>query len=242
MSRGVNDYDAARIQGRNVSNANSYSIVSPGPVTDGLVLYLDAGNYVSYPTTGTEWVDLSIIRNNGVLTNGPTYSAQNGGSIVFDGSNDYINCGNLLAYQLATQVTVEAWVNPTNNAGQGNIIQKDQNFGYRCRITSANAFWLFSNSNSISGGSCPTGSWSHVTGVFGPAGLRAYVNGALVASNSTAYSPGGLVNSLPLEVGRYATGNEVFNGRIAIAKVYNRVLNAMEVQQNFNALRARFDV
>jgi hypothetical protein len=60
-------------------------------VTDGLVLYLDAGNVKSYPTTGTTWTDLVGV-NNGVLTNGPTFNPSNGGSIVFDGTNDYVNC------------------------------------------------------------------------------------------------------------------------------------------------------
>jgi hypothetical protein len=31
-------------------------------------------------------------------------------------------------------------------------------------------------------------------------------------------------------------------GRIAVAKIYNKELNINEVQQNFNALRGRFNV
>ena len=56
---------------------------NPKIATDGLVLCLDAANRRSYPGTGTTWSDLAE-SNNGTLTNGPTFDAGNGGSIVFD--------------------------------------------------------------------------------------------------------------------------------------------------------------
>ena len=62
---------------------------NPKIITDGLVLCLDAGNTKSYPGSGTSWSDLSGQGNTGTLVNGPTYSSADGGSIVFDGSNDY---------------------------------------------------------------------------------------------------------------------------------------------------------
>jgi hypothetical protein len=68
-----------------------YSFYSGSVVTDGLVLNLDAGLPASYPGSGTTWFDLSGSGNDGTLTNGPTYSSSNGGSLVFDGSNDYVN-------------------------------------------------------------------------------------------------------------------------------------------------------
>jgi hypothetical protein len=61
-----------------------------GIVTNGLVLNLDAGFTPSYPRSGTTWIDLSLSGNNGTLTNGPTFSSNDGGSIMFDGTNDYI--------------------------------------------------------------------------------------------------------------------------------------------------------
>lgn len=60
-------------------------------VTQGLVLDLDAAIQGSYPKTGSTWFDISNNGNNGTLTNGPTYSPDNFGSIVFDGVNDYVN-------------------------------------------------------------------------------------------------------------------------------------------------------
>jgi hypothetical protein len=62
-------------------------------VTSGLVLALDAADKNSYPGSGTTWTDLSGNGNNGTLVNGPTFSSANGGSIVFDGVDDYVTCG-----------------------------------------------------------------------------------------------------------------------------------------------------
>ena len=64
---------------------------SPKIVTNGLVLCLDAGNVKSYVSGSTTWTDLSPTQKNGILTNGPTFNSSNGGSIVFDGVDDYIN-------------------------------------------------------------------------------------------------------------------------------------------------------
>ena len=58
-------------------------------VTNGLVLALDAANRRSYISGSFVWNDISGNRNSGSLINGPTFDSANGGSIVFDGTNDY---------------------------------------------------------------------------------------------------------------------------------------------------------
>ena len=63
-------------------------------VTNGLVLNMDASFTPSYPTTGTTIYDVSPSGTNGTLTNGPTFNSGNGGSILFDGVDDYIYYGN----------------------------------------------------------------------------------------------------------------------------------------------------
>ena len=60
-------------------------------MTNGLILSLDAANIKSYTSGSTTWFDRSGFGTNGTLTNGPTFSSANGGSIVFDGVNDYVN-------------------------------------------------------------------------------------------------------------------------------------------------------
>jgi len=64
---------------------------SPKIVTNGLSFYVDASNTKSFVSGSTVWNDLTINSNNGTLTNGPTFSRNNGGSIVFDGVDDRVN-------------------------------------------------------------------------------------------------------------------------------------------------------
>ena len=85
-------------------------------ITSNLILHLDAGNTSSYPGTGTTWTDLSGNGYNGTLTNGPTYDSNNQGSIVTDGSNDFILIGTVAGTGTSTQSqTYEIWVNPSDN-------------------------------------------------------------------------------------------------------------------------------
>ena len=96
---------------------------NPKIVTNGLVLCLDAANAKSYPGSGTAWTDLSGLGNTGTLTNGPTYSSANNGSIVLDGINDYtsITCAanTIRAYNSTTQFIIKL---PTYGGGQQNIL------------------------------------------------------------------------------------------------------------------------
>ena len=71
--------------------SGSSSQTTASIVTSGLVLNLDANNVSSYSGTGTTWTDLSGQNNNGTLINGVGYSSVNGGALVFDGVNDYVN-------------------------------------------------------------------------------------------------------------------------------------------------------
>ena len=86
-------------------------------VRSGLVLDLDAGMNSSFNNTGTTWNDLSGNGNNGTLVLGPTYNSANGGSIVFDGSNDYSTStsvtNSLTTLQKEGSLTYEYWIKPT---------------------------------------------------------------------------------------------------------------------------------
>ena len=63
---------------------------SPKIVTNGLVLYYDVANPRSYPGSGTTIYDLSRNGYNGTLINSPTFDNTNGGALVFDGVDDYV--------------------------------------------------------------------------------------------------------------------------------------------------------
>jgi len=86
----------------------------PKIITNGLILCLDAASTKSYPGSGTTWFDRSGNGNNGVLTNGPTFSSTNGGSIVFDGTNDYVQVAGSVTISTGTFI---AWVKRNGNQG-----------------------------------------------------------------------------------------------------------------------------
>jgi hypothetical protein len=95
------------------------STLSGGPniVVDGLVLYLDAANQYSYVSGSTAWNDLSRSNNNGTLINGPTFNSANGGSIVFDGIDDYVSF--VSNPSLTNQITVEVWIQLSSTLPNG---------------------------------------------------------------------------------------------------------------------------
>ena len=205
---------------------------SPRIVTDGLVLYLDAGNSKSYPGSGTTWFNLcgSV---NGTLVNGPTFSSVNGGVIVLDGVNDYIDVPlNLInttytvfgaaRYVVAAGRTFSA---KNNNWLMGHWSISTQNHYAEGWVSDAQAGPSDTNWRIYAAtGNQPTDSWAF------------YVNGALSAGPNANGSngPNGFA------IGSYAGTNEFSNSHISNLIVYNRVLSAAEIQQNFNALRGRF--
>ena len=98
------------------------STVHGGPgniVTSGLVLNLDAANPRSYPPpyNGTVWTDLAGT-NNGTLTNGPTFNSANGGNIVFDGVNDFVQLSATPSSLVTSNVTISSWFNTLNTTQQ----------------------------------------------------------------------------------------------------------------------------
>jgi hypothetical protein len=98
-------------------------------VTDGLVLCLNASDRNSYVSGSTTWNDVSGRGNNGTLTNGPTFNSANGGSIVFDGTNDFVNCGNNTSLNL-NKHTICFWFYPKDTTTKEIIVKSsDSNNG-----------------------------------------------------------------------------------------------------------------
>jgi hypothetical protein len=65
-----------------------------------------------------------------------------------------------------------------------------------------------------------------------------FANGTQVASGT--FSTNTLNNSSIISIAALATNMNFFAGDIAIARIYNRALPRVDIEQNFNANRARF--
>jgi hypothetical protein len=213
--------------------------------TDGLVLCLDAANPKSYPGTGTTWTDLSGNGNNGTLVNGVGYSGDNLGSLVFDGTNDVVSIAHN-SNQNPSNLTINSWVS-ISSAKTSNILGKGANGGYRLRISSNFSVVFFdrgaTNILGTSAGLISPNTWYNIVATGSGSGLQIYINGSLTVSNSTTF--GGNVSTQNLAIGAEGVNidfNESFIGSIASVSLYNRVLTASEIQQNFNATRSRFSI
>jgi hypothetical protein len=214
-------------------------------VTTGLQLYLDAGNASSYPGSGTTWTDLTVNGRNGTLTGGPTYSATNGGSIVFDGTNDYVQCTGSLTVTAATFVT---WIRRNGNQGQydgilfsrgtsvtGMNFQVSNQLGYHWNGTGNTFGWQ-------SGLTIPDLTWCMVAVSVTSSAATAYLcqaSGITTATNTVSHTSS-LIDDIKIAQDEFST--RYFNGNIAIAQLYNIALTADQVSQNFTADRARFGV
>lgn len=231
---------------------------SPSIVTNGLVLALDAANSRSYPGTGTTWTDLSGNGYTGTLTNGPTYSSANNGSIVFDGVNDCVNRSESI--NTGQNFTFGVWLNPTavgitrrcimtnaqnwltNDAGwYFSVGQTGGNNRFFISIGSDNAYAI-SSDNVIT-----TGAWQYLVATVASGGLtiNLYKNEILQSQSASVLSS----RTISYSKAAYyiaqrdpTAGGDFYTGNIGQISIYNRVLTAAEISQNFNALRGRYGI
>jgi hypothetical protein len=223
-------------------------------VRSGLVYYADAGISNSYPGSGTTWYDLSGNSNNGTLTNGPTFNNSNGGSIVFDGSNDYVTVPYNSTLNTPSGATYEIWIYPT---AAGEFLTRGTSDS---GATPDNPrFYVGSGGTIYFDWSTPgadtyvdttaiisLNTWSQIIGVAAPnSQLRVYFNGGTEASYGTVVRAIGSTvpnTSDPLIIGGATWIPRYFAGRISSVKLYNKVLSTSEMLQNYNANRSRFGI
>lgn len=214
-------------------------------VTSGLVLSLNAADKNSYPGSGTTWTDMSGNGNNGTLTNGPTFSSANGGSIVFDGVDDFVSVSDTLPLRLVGECTISFWVKPTLLKDFGNLIWK-ANYplnGYGL-ISLANGEVQLqispAGSNPSSGvGTLINGQWCNLSMTLNSSnGVIFYKNGNLKATAISIYSI--ISGTSSLRIAADTDNNRYFNGNISQVLIYSRVLSAAEIAQNYNAQKSRY--
>lgn len=211
------------------------------------------------------WNDISPSRTIGQSTigaqpvgnagNTPTISTTASGCVVFNSQAfhryQFTPNSNL---NITDNLTMEAWVYPTASVQYGGIIVYGTNLGeqYSLNTVNTNQFMVGTNwPGNWYAAYSPTytlNSWTHVVATVSSGTVAYYFNGQQVNTGALTFSALTTSTLTPVSgayimVGdNHPGGQEYFDGRIAVAKVYNRVLNANEVLQNFAALRARYGV
>lgn len=230
----------------------------PHIVTDGLVLALDAANPTSYPGSGNTWFDMSGNSNNAILNGNaanPVWNSQgyfnflatatglNGGMIINNSATlEAIGTSATveLVFTLETKTIISgdsAWMaifsrgsTRTNQTPAISINQtNDGTFRY-LHIERPSAFNSAANLFTDYTGN----QWYHVTAVLGSTSFG-YLNAQQVST-----SAGGITtNTYPIYLG-LDSSFEMFKGKLSIVRMYNRSLPVSEIQQNYNATKARF--
>ena len=231
---------------------------SPRIVTNGLVLCLDAANKKSYPGTGTVWNDLSGNGNHGTLTNGPTFSGANGGSIVLDGTDDIIN-GTINGSIFTGNFTQSAWIYKlnANQIWQGVFTNSSPQTNHTYLMTFGNGS-VAAPYNSVGANQVGVSDngifldigthinrWLNITITKSGSTLTIYCykDGVLLQnSGSITWNSGNFATTNNYQIGRHWAGCCVatLQGNVSNVTLYNRSLTPSEILQNFNATRGRF--
>ena len=223
----------------------------PPPPAAGPVLTLSFNE-----ASGTTAVDGSGNNNNGTIAGATRVTGQTGfgGALQFNGSSSIVNIAHSASLALTNGMTLEAWVNPSANAGTSvndgwrTVIMKE-------RSTTGLAYGLYSNDGdsnpsrpagyirnngtdveATNGPAVPIGVWTHLAVTYDGTTLRLYVNGVL--RNSVAASGGIAASTAPLRIGGNTVfsvpGTEYFAGLIDEVRIYNRALSAAEITADMN--------
>jgi hypothetical protein len=222
----------------------------PNIIRDGLVLNLDAASRKSYPGSGTVWNDLSGNNNNGTLVSGPTFNNGNGGSIVFDGTDDYSILTTNIFRTTLPNFTISVWYRKTIDG----IL-----FGNHYHNSTWESIWfsttLFivngannstTNRQQLSYTPTPSSStWHNLVAVNNSSSnyMKVFLNGVEYATKTATVIPWD--SNIPPTIGaqrNISTGGVLgpLTGNISNIQIYNRALTPQEIQQNGNATKSRF--
>jgi len=218
-----------------VASSSNYFAVGPSYEqidADNLGLYLDASQIISYPTTASTWYDLSGYNYKASLINGPTFNSTSG-SIVFDGVDDYVNCGDI---RFGTgSFTFEAWFNMSSAAAGYKWVMGKQGFNMGITINGTTLyFFLYDSSGNLyaPGTGISANTWYQAIGVYNGSSVILYINGVNAVSQALTNTPRNY-DTLPLYLGTPDAGSLFFVGQIAKSRFYPKALSASEVAQNY---------
>ena len=230
----------------------------PGKIVeDGLVFYVDAANKDSYVSGSSDTFGLITPSLTGSLKNDTSFASSNAGIWEFDGSDEYIDFGNLLTLKDASVITWNLWVNfaaQSFNIVFGKGASPDVIQFYTWSFGPGVGYFFLKTANvgttavinPFIGSLINLNEWNMFTIVFdgnetGNDRLKIYLNGG--SSNIITSYGGTPPATLPDTTDSFYISkgtNGTFDGEISNFKMYNKVLSAQEVLQNYNALKGRF--
>jgi hypothetical protein len=209
-------------------------------VNQGLTVYYDFSNPNCYAGSGTTIYDLSGYNNNGTLINGTSYNTTNGGALVFDGVDDYVQFTSTYAG------TICFWgiADSGGDTGLRALVGQTATGDNALRLANAGgSFYSTGNNNDFQFGYLPqfmingTSSLSS-TLISGNGESYTYVvpNGRTLTQNFYV----GAIGNMNVSTLSHIFQNRVFKGKMFKIMIYNRQLTNAELQQNFNAFKSQY--
>lgn len=188
-----------------------------------LKLWLDAGNTLNYPGSGTVWNDLSGNGNNGTLVNGVAFNSANGGVMSFDGVDDYVQLpSNILIENISFYLKLSGNINKTiiYCPSPDNTIQTTLGGNFQIYPGGTSSYVV------------PINTFINITINYNVNKYDIYINN-VYNSSITA----GRINARI--IGRPSGG--IF-GLINDILIYNRALTDSERTQNFEVTRSKYGI
>ena len=198
-------------------------------------MYLDkSGTYVKDQTT---------FGNDGNIHGAKWYpdGIYGGNAMLFDGIDDYIDCGNDSSLAIDNKFSVTAWINIRADAGTGDlpVITKEGSFQLRREPDSSGrklAIYLYINANWVwvaSATGLNVNEWYHIAATYdangGSGNLKIYLNGVL--ENSSSIQGSISVNNNPVYIGRRL--DRYFSGIIDKVTIYDDVMSPDDIYASF---------
>ena len=222
----------------------------PMVVSDGIVGCWDAAGKRSYPGAGTTWTDV-VGGNNSTLVNGGsglTFDSANGGSIVFDGTNDYTTATNfddVSPVSGTNSFAFSMWIYLDNTNPITFITQRvDDNNRWSWWWNASSDMYFESRAGSSEGSSgaynhsFTADNWYHLALVRDGNTILFYIDSVL--KYSASFTGSIAAKAAGLNFGYDQQNYASLNGKIALVHAYSKALSAAEVLQNYHATKGRF--
>jgi hypothetical protein len=190
--------------------------------------------------SGTTAGDATGNGHSGAIFNATWATGKFGGALSFNGVDAWVTVADAADLHLASGMTLEAWVRPSEVSGFETVILKE-------RGSSGLSYALYANDsdrgNAPAGylrtgvggdrgvpgdATLPVDAWSHLATTYDGSAFRMYVNGTLVGTLSASGEI--LTTDDVLRIGGNGVWDgEFFTGLIDEVRVYNRALTAEEI-------------
>jgi hypothetical protein len=218
-----------------------------------LVLHLDATNPKSYAFNGARvWKDLNKNAYDFTLTGTNSIPVYDSNGISFNGINHYAYVPNSTSLTLTTSFSMSAWIKCTAFSRYHTIAGRwgSPNKNYKLGVLPTGEFYIDISSTGADDNYKMTNIqlvadvWYNVTGVYtsgATPSLDVYVNGDISNGTLIGTIPSIMYsnNNVQFNVG-YDNASNYFYGNISNIQLYNRVISATEILQNYNATKAKF--